>query len=117
MREGWSGTVHPLPLSPIVRVGAVLRALRSAGTGREPAVRTRTPPALTRSAAPFGDPRAHPPSNAFVPVPGCWVCLLLDDVAHAAWRGDDGLRLADWLSVTASGMGHRVRDHGDPPTP
>ncbi|MFJ8282441.1 hypothetical protein ACIRA2_34765 [Streptomyces griseoviridis] len=50
-------------------------------------------------------------------MPGCWVCLLLDDVAHAAWRGDDGLRLADWLSVTASGMGHRVRDHGDPPTP
>ncbi|MFG2813559.1 hypothetical protein [Streptomyces sp. NPDC048410] len=47
-----------------------------------------------------------PPVNAFVPVPGCWICALLATVAHDAWHGRDGLTPRDWLSVTASGMAH-----------
>jgi hypothetical protein len=117
VREGWSGTVTPLLLSPLARVGAALRALKSAGGPAAPAVGSARPGPLTRYDPAFGDPRGHPPRNAFVPVPGCWVCALLDDVARAAWRGDDGLGPAQWLSVTADGMGHRMRDHDVPPVP
>ncbi|MDF3300225.1 hypothetical protein [Streptomyces tropicalis] len=52
-----------------------------------------------------------PPANAFVPVADCWVCALLHTVARVAWHGESGLTLRDWLSVTASGMHHRVADH------
>ncbi|MEV6742019.1 hypothetical protein AB0N14_36055 [Streptomyces sp. NPDC051104] len=58
---------------------------------------------------------ADPPSNAFEPVPGCWICTAIDTVARAAWREEGGLTLRDWLSVTASGMHHRMRDHGPDP--
>ncbi|GGJ73449.1 hypothetical protein GCM10010121_100000 [Streptomyces brasiliensis] len=34
---------------------------------------------------------------------------------EAAWNGEDGLTLRTWLSVTASGMRHRMTDHGLPP--
>ncbi|MET8978239.1 hypothetical protein ABZX85_21755 [Streptomyces sp. NPDC004539] len=60
-------------------------------------------------------PNRRPPSNAFVPVPGCWVCGLLSGVADSAWRGESGLTPHDWLSVTASGMRHRMDEHGLPP--
>lgn len=63
------------------------------------------------------DPESRePPSNAFVPVSGCWICGILDTVARAAWRGQVGLSLRDWLSVSASGMHHRMYDHQLPPT-
>ncbi|MCX4420300.1 hypothetical protein [Streptomyces mirabilis] len=62
------------------------------------------------------DPKARthadPPSNAFVPVPQCWICTVVEAVAQAAWIGEGGLTLRDWLSVTASGMHHRMHDHG-----
>ncbi|MER6466087.1 hypothetical protein ACWC4D_23825 [Streptomyces sp. NPDC001288] len=57
------------------------------------------------------DSRVRPPSNAFVPVPGCWVCACLHTVATAAWHGEDGLSLRKWLTVTASGMRHRMTVH------
>jgi hypothetical protein len=60
--------------------------------------------------------RTLPPSNAFVPVPGCWVCTSLYAVADAAWRGEDGLSLRKWLTVTASGMRHRMVAHGLSPS-
>ncbi|MFD4549526.1 hypothetical protein ACFVXW_16005 [Streptomyces sp. NPDC058251] len=53
-----------------------------------------------------------PPTNAFVPVPGCWTCAAVDAVARAAWRREGGLTLRGWLSVTASGIRHRMQDHG-----
>lgn len=60
-----------------------------------------------------GDARhPDPPTNAFVPVPGCWACAAIDTVTQAAWRREGGLTLRDWLSVTASGMRHRMHDHG-----
>ncbi|MFE2570423.1 hypothetical protein [Streptomyces mirabilis] len=60
-----------------------------------------------------GDARQpDPPRNAFAPVPGCWTCAAVDTVARAAWRREGGLTLRDWLSVTASGMRHRMHDHG-----
>lgn len=59
-----------------------------------------------------GGSTGPPPSNAFVPVPSCWMCTVIDSVARAAWHSEDGLDLRDWLSVTASGMRHRVNDHG-----
>jgi hypothetical protein len=65
--------------------------------------------------SPHGSPDL-PPSNAFVPVRACWMCAVIDDVARAAWHGEDGLAPRDWLSVTASGMWHRMNDHGLPPT-
>lgn len=66
--------------------------------------------------APSRSPDAPPPpSNAFVPVPGCWTCALLHSVAVAARYGEEGLELRHWLSVTASGMQHRMHDHGLPP--
>lgn len=106
-------------LSPIARVAAALRALRSVGAGPPPDTGAFRP--RTRAAggdAPRGADRADPPSNAFVPVPGCWLCAALDDIVRAAWRGDDGLRPADWLSVTASGIRHRLHDHDtQPPLP
>jgi len=40
------------------------------------------------------------------------MCDVIESVARAAWRGEDGLTLRDWLSVTASGMRHRMDDHG-----
>ncbi|MGW2098641.1 hypothetical protein ACWC4C_36930 [Streptomyces olivaceoviridis] len=58
-----------------------------------------------------------PPSNAFVPVPGCRLCAALEAVAVAGWRGEDGLTPRDWLSVTASGMLHRMDDHRIQPLP
>lgn len=66
---------------------------------------------------PGGSQEADPPSNAFVPVPGCWICAVVDAVARAAWAGEGGLALRDWLSVTASGMRHRMYDHGLQPRP
>ncbi|MEU0033429.1 MULTISPECIES: hypothetical protein [unclassified Streptomyces] len=56
-----------------------------------------------------------PPSNGFVPVPRCWICGVLATVAQAAWHGEEGLTQRDWLSVTGSGMRHRMHDHGLPP--
>jgi hypothetical protein len=56
----------------------------------------------------------YPPSNGFVPVPGCWICAALHRTARAAWYRHDGLTLRDWLSVTAGGMRHRMADHGLP---
>ncbi|MET7285444.1 hypothetical protein [Streptomyces sp. NPDC005573] len=52
-----------------------------------------------------------PPDNAFVPVPGCWICDLLASVAREAWCGEHGLTPRDWLSVTASGMLHHMTAH------
>ncbi|MFJ2816867.1 hypothetical protein [Streptomyces sp. NPDC087294] len=103
----------PLSLSPILRVGAVLRALVSVA----PLSTAPRPCARTGDDTPRVDTGADPPANAFVPVPGCWACVLLDDVARAAWHGEDGLTLADWLSVTASGLRHRLWDHGLSPAP
>jgi len=57
-----------------------------------------------------------PPSNAFMPVQSCWMCVVIDAVTRAAWRGEDGLTLRDWLSVTASGMWHLMNDHDLHPT-
>lgn len=54
-----------------------------------------------------------PPANAFVPVPGCWLCAVLAAVARDAWWGVDGLTLRDWLSVTADGLAHRMTAHTD----
>ncbi|MFJ1536835.1 hypothetical protein ACIOFV_52775 [Streptomyces mirabilis] len=56
-----------------------------------------------------------PPTNAFVPVTDCWACASVDAVAQAAWRRESGLTLRDWLPMTASGMRHRMHDHGLPP--
>lgn len=65
------------------------------------------------------DPAAScdPPSNAFVRVPGCGLCAALEAVAVAGWHGEDELTPRDWLSVTASGMLHRMVDHRLPPLP
>ncbi|MGI5513345.1 hypothetical protein [Streptomyces sp. CA-106131] len=60
-------------------------------------------------------PGMDPPSNGFMPVPDCWICAVVQTVAEAAWHGEDGLTLHTWLSVTASGMRHRMTDHGLPP--
>ncbi|MGW2938909.1 hypothetical protein ACWDA7_45850 [Streptomyces sp. NPDC001156] len=54
---------------------------------------------------PMDPSSADPPSNAFTPVPECWVCSVIASVAAAAWREEGGLSLRDWLSVTASGCG------------
>ncbi|MGW3111349.1 hypothetical protein [Streptomyces sp. NPDC001091] len=76
---------------------------------RVPAVAPRAPRKDSRI---DHDPsRTTPPANAFVPVPGCWTCALLAGVAHGAWRGEDGLTPRDWLSVTASGILHRMTAH------
>lgn len=65
---------------------------------------------MNNEPAGHGD-RGAPPSNAFAPVRLCWICTAIESVAQAAWRGEDGLELRDWLSVTASGMQHRMNDH------
>ncbi|POX64410.1 hypothetical protein C3492_05035 [Streptomyces sp. Ru62] len=70
-------------------------------------------PSTDPAAAAFSDP----PPNAFAPVPGCRLCAALEAVAVAGWRGEDGLTPRDWLSVTASGMLHRMADHRLQPLP
>jgi hypothetical protein len=54
-------------------------------------------------------------SNGFMPVPGCLICAVVQTVVEAAWHREDGLTLHTWLPVTASGMRHRMTDHGLPP--
>jgi hypothetical protein len=60
-------------------------------------------------------PSTPPPLNGFVPVPGCWLCRVLDSVTRSAWSAEEGLSLRDWLSATASGMRHRMVFHGVSP--
>ncbi|MFF4640865.1 ATP-binding protein [Streptomyces olivaceus] len=108
-------SVHREPFGKRVSVTVPLRkqALGDFGLPHRPPDDRASPEA--RGPAPAGSPHGPAPSNAFVPVPGCWTCTILHSVALAAWNRDDGLGLHHWLSVTASGMQHRMDDHGLPP--
>ncbi|MFD5519141.1 hypothetical protein [Streptomyces sp. NPDC127066] len=98
-----------------MRVGGVEAAASSfRGRPRRPRRRGKAggPVISAADVPPSPRSRTRQPSNAFVPARDCWICAVVHDVAEAAWHGEEGLTLRHWLSVTASGMQHRMWDHG-----